>query len=378
MKIKRDKKTLKKYESDASKIHGHAVGVLIPATIKEICKAVSSNSNITPRGAGTGLSGGAVPENGLVIEMNKFNKILKFDKKEKTIAVQAGVVLDVLNKYLEKKGLEFPINPSSHAVCEIGGMIATNAVGSRAVKYGKTSDWIKWLEIVDKDGNLQKKTGKEIYDYAGLEGITGIIAKACLMLSEKKQRTANFMEIDTMKEVVELVKKLKMNSDVSMIEFFGKQVSEFSNLEKKYHLLIEYESEHGHLKEDEYKKILALRDRLYPTLVCRGCPKIEDPLVHLDAVEKLMKFLEKNEIPVFGHLGVGILHPCFSKEKEPLIDDMMKLVKKLHGKISGEHGIGLLKRKYLERFDKKIYLNVKKRLDPENKFNPGKIIQMRG
>ena len=82
MKIKRDKKTLKKYESDASKIHGHAVGVLIPATIKEICKAVSSNSNITPRGAGTGLSGGAVPENGLVIEMNKFNKILKFDTRK--------------------------------------------------------------------------------------------------------------------------------------------------------------------------------------------------------------------------------------------------------------------------------------------------------
>ena len=274
--------------------------------------------------------------------------------------------------------MEFPINPSSHAVCEIGGMIATNAVGSRAVKYGKTSNWINWLEVVDKDGKLQKKIKKEIFDYAGLEGITGIIVKACLKLSEKKKRTANFVTIDTMKEVIELVKKLRLDNDVSMIEFFGKQISEFSNLEKKYHLLIEYESENGHLKEEEYKKILALRDRLYPTLVCKGCPKIEDPLVHIDAIEKLMKFLEKNEIPVFGHLGVGILHPCFSKEKEHLIDDMMKLVKKLHGKVSGEHGIGLLKRKYLERFDKKVYLDAKKRLDPENKFNPGKIVRIRG
>jgi len=87
-----------------------------------------------------------------------------------------------------------------------------------------------------------------------------------------------------------------------------------------------------------------------------------------------MNWLEERGIPTFGHIGVGILHPCFNHEQEKHVPEMMKLVRRLGGQISGEHGIGILKKGFVEMNDKKILINVKKRTDPLNKFNVGKVI----
>ena len=94
----------------------------------------------------------------------------------------------------------------------------------------------------------------------------------------------------------------------------------------------------------------------------------------IDRFVKLMNWFEDKKIPVFGHIGIGILHPCFNHDQEKHIPEMMKLVKRLGGQISGEHGIGILKKKFVDINDKKILINIKKRTDPLNKFNVGKVI----
>lgn len=366
----------KAYETDASGLKGKPEKVFIPENIAEVQSLVRENECVVPRGGGTGLVGGCVPrgEKPVVVDISKLNKILKFSRERKTIEVEAGIILDELNDYLFEWGLEFPIQPSSHQVCTIGGMIATDAVGSRAVKYGRTSRWVDWVEIVDSKGDLIKKGKTELADFAGIEGITGVIVKAGLRLEEKKWRSADFIKRETLEEAINLIKETKRNASISMVEFFDKQVSLFLGLGDVYHVLIEYESDEGELKGEAYEEVLALRDKVYPVLAEHDFEKIEDPKVFVDKLMDMILWFEDNKIPVYGHASVGILHPCFSKEQEKLIPLMMKVVKKLNGKVSGEHGIGLTKKQYLDENDKKIIGLIKKRNDPLNKFNPDKVI----
>jgi len=365
---------LKPYETDASQIKGRALNVILPKTIAELKKAIMLNRHVCIRGAGSGLCGGAVPQKDVIIDMSKFSHILHFDIHRKIIEVEAGVILDELNDFLEQYGLEFPVKPSSHSIATIGGMIATNAVGSRAGKYGSTSRWINWIEIINSSGELLKKTTTELSDYAGMEGTTGVIIKASLRVVEIKEHSVSLIPYENIEELIMQTRIFKKNPDVSMVEFIDEKISEFLGLERKLHLIVEYESLSGEMKGGDYKKIMKIRDDLYPALAEKGYLRIEDPKILIDRIEKIISWLEVNDIPVFGHLSVGILHPCFNKKQEKLIPEMIKLVRKLNGQISGEHGIGLLKKQFLDANDKKIIMNVKKRCDAENKFNQGKIL----
>lgn len=363
------------YEIDASQVKGRTTKVIQPENLQELKLIVKDNKKICVRGAGTGLAGGAVPQNEVVLDMMKLNKIENLDQQRKTVEVEAGVILDELNDYLEEYNLELPINPSSHAVCSLGGMVSTNAVGSRAGKYGRTSDWINWIDIINPRGVVERKNKFEITDYSGMEGITGVIYKICFKLSEKvKARTAKLFSFEQINELINITRELKRNKNISMIEFIDKNISEWIGLNFKYHLLVEYESDEGELKDKEYASIMETRDKLYPALAGKGYNRIEDPKILLDKFDKLFTFLESYNIPTYGHLSVGILHPCFSKEQEKHIPEIMNLVKRLSGQITGEHGIGLLKKEFVDPNDKKILLNIKKRTDPKTKFNTGKVI----
>ena len=159
-----------------------------------------------------------------------------------------------------------------------------------------------------------------------------------------------------------------------MIEFLDKGISKKIGLEDTYHLIIEYEDDSGKFKGRDYDKLLAKRDEVYPLIASDGFVRIEDPKIMLDKFPKLMRWLEDRKIPTFGHIGVGIIHPCFDYNQEKCIPEMMKVVKRLGGAISGEHGIGILKKAFVEFNDKKILENVKKRTDTLSKFNMGKVI----
>ncbi|NPE26631.1 FAD-binding oxidoreductase [Methanococcoides sp. SA1] len=368
------KNLFRSYRSDASRMKGKVVDVLHPRNVAEVSRMVRGNKKIVIRGAGTGLAGGAVPQGEVVLDLSKLVKIGDFDKERKTIVVEAGVVLDDLQDDVKESGLEFPVKPSSHAVATIGGMIATNAVGNRGVKYGKTGEWVKWVEVVDGEGRLERKGITEMSDFVGMEGITGVIVRACLKLDVVKERSASLLKVESLDKVVDLVLKLKRRMDVSGVEFLDRIVSKGIGLESSYHLLVEVEGEAGKLRGEGYREIMAKRDMVYPFVAGEGYTRIEDPKVMVNKFPQLMSWLEKNGIPTFGHIGTGILHPCFNVDQERLIPEMMKLVKRLGGQVSGEHGIGLLKRGFVEVNDQKILRNVKKRCDPAGKFNAGKVI----
>lgn len=362
------------YSTDASMIEGRAFSVIFPKSAEEIQEIVRNSAGITIRGGGTGLVGGAVPQNCVLVDLSKMNKILNFDRKNVTAEVEAGILLDELNEYLEKYNLEFPVKPSSHAVCTIGGMIATNAVGSRAIKYGRTSDWVESMEVVNGKGEVISVKKTDISDFSGMEGITGVIARATLKLVNKKIRTARLLELDGLQDVVDAVTRMKLEKNISAIEFMDKFTSGLIGLFDRHHLIIEFESDEGELKGREYEKIMEMRDRVYPALASAGYVRIEDPKIMLGKFQEMAEWLQENRIPFFGHLGVGIIHPCFMKDQEKLIGELMNLAKKLHGQVSGEHGIGLAKKEFLEPSDIKIIERIKKRNDPFGKFNCGKVI----
>lgn len=365
-------KSTKPYEVDSSQLEGRVKKILLPKTIEELQKIVKKEKELTIRGGATGLAGGAVPTTDIVLDVSKIDKIISFDKKRKIVIVEAGLILDDLQDFLLEYNLEFPINPSSHSICTIGGMIAANAVGNRAIKYGKTSDWILWIDIVNSKGEIERKTKTELSDFVGKEGITGVIVQAGLKLSEIVDRVPSLEKFSSIEELISRVKKLRQDSKITMIEYLDKNVSNLIGLSKDYYLFTEIESNEK-LNEGQ-KKLYEIRDKIYPALSGEGFTRIEDPKIILDKIPPLLEWLDKNNIPTYGHISVGIVHPCFSKEQEKLISEMMKLVKRLGGQISGEHGIGILKKEFLDISDKKILLAMKKRLDPKNKFNPGKII----
>jgi|SRR3989344_3334917 len=364
------------YETDASGIRGNALNVFHPKTIMRVREIVVLSKRICIRGGGTGFVGGAVPGGGLdvVLDLSKLDGIGPFDKERKTIEVEAGIILDDLQDYLFEYGLEFPINPLSHSVCTIGGMIATNASGSRIVKFGHVSDWVKWIEVVDGNGVLHRKGITEMGDYVGMEGITGVIVKACLNLYPLKERSATFVRIEILNEVIEKVKDLKKNVNVCMIEFLDKKISKLLGLEENYHLAIEYEGDFGLLKGKEYFEFLDKLGSIYSVVGLKGYTRIEDFKFFLDKIPSLINLFEKKGIPVFGHISVGILHPCFSKEQEKLIPEITRVIQRFGGHISGEYGIGILKKEFIDINDARILINIKKRTDPLNKFNVGKVI----
>jgi glycolate oxidase len=364
------------YEYDASQIKGLAKDVFFPRNILELKNIIKSSKRICIRGGGSGLVGGAVPlqNQDLVLDTSKLNKISNLDLKRNTIEVEAGVILEDLQNYLKEYNLEFPINPSSKSVCTIGGMIATNSIGSRSIKYKNTENWIRWIEVVDCSGLLQRTGRTEISDYAGMEGITGVIVKACLNLILIPNRSATLVKIEKKEEILSIVKHLKLNEKVSMIELVDKIISSGIGLDEKYHLIIEYEDESGLLKNEEYDNLMHKKDNLYQFIAGEGYTRIEDPKIPQNKISLILDWLEQKKIPVFGSIGIGILHPCFYKGQEKHLPELINILKKVNAKISGKHGVGILKKDFVQANDKKIITNIKKRTDPLNKFNIGKMI----
>ena len=160
-----------------------------------------------------------------------------------------------------------------------------------------------------------------------------------------------------------------------MMEFLDKKTSSLLKLKNAYHLIIEFESNDGLVKDiDKINEILKLRDSIYPALASNGYFRIEDPLVNIEMMLQLIEFLEKNDVPFFGHMGVDIIHPCFKADSEKIINEMYELVEKLNGYITGEHGIGLTKKRFVTPILKEKMKKLKNIYDRDGILNKGKII----
>lgn len=365
------KKFFNSYEHDASRAVGVALEVLHPRTVEDVKKIVLKNKRISIRGAGSGLEGGAVPQGDVVLDSSKLDEISNLDENRKTIEVEAGVVFDDLQDYLQDYNLELPVVPSSHSIASIGGMISTNAGGSRSLKYGRMSSWIKWIEVIDAHGRIERKGATELSDYVGMEGITGVIVRACLRLLPIIPRSASLIQSESAEELVNIIQELKQKQDVSSLEFFDKLISKTLGLQESFHLIVEIEGE----ENADHVKIMKLVDDAY-SFSFKEKYIIEDVKIMINKFPKLMQWAEERDIPIFGHAGTGVVHPCFRAKQENMIPEMIKLVRSIGGQISGEYGIGLLKKEFVDMTDQKIWRNMKKRMDASGKFNFGKVIDI--
>ncbi len=360
------------YSSDASQIRGKARSITWPETMEDVRNVVKycleNGLTVTTRGGGTGLVGGVVPEDSVVMDLSRMNKTEIHDNY---IIAEPGVILEDLNIKTEKF---FPVTPGSRKACTIGGMIATNAAGMRSVKYGRMESWVEELEIVDGNGNCLKIGKEKIKDFCGREGTTGVILKAKLRLIDKpKEVSLSLLKFDSINKLIEKVKELRNNKIVSAIEYIDRITSESAGLGDKYNLIVEYESNEGEIQGKDMEAIWNMRDGLYPLVAGKGYTVIEDPEISMEEMDKFLTWLEKNEIPTFGHISIGVVHPHF-KKGSPKIGEMFGLVKSLKGGITGEHGIGILKKQFLEEEKKDEIRKLKQIYDKGNILNRGKII----
>ncbi len=395
---------------------------------------------VTPRGSGTGLSGGCVPlYGGIVLSLEKMKRILEIDEANRAATVEAGVTLGELQQAAESHGLYYPVYPGEKGAT-LGGNIATNAGGMRAVRYGVTRHFVLGLEAVLSGGQILSLGGKLVkcssgYDLAqlliGSEGTLAVITRAVLKLGtlptsrevllvpfpalepaiEAVPDILNcptipvgleFMEEDIIRIVEEDTgRKLPMGRHPAflMLILEGQSPEEVleacRNIEK---VVREHQAIDVFVPPSDRarRELLEFREKFFPAIKRLRPIELIDTVVPRSAIPRFLtqvKALAQRhgiEVIAYGHAGDGNvhLHPIgrglnneeWRKRLPELMEDIYRSALEMGGAISGEHGIGLDKKAYFERLSDLPALNVMRKikcaLDPENILNPGKIFSM--
>lgn len=418
--------------------------VLKPRTADEVSSILKiCNTDlipVTPRGAGTGLSGGALPQlGGVLISTERMNAILEIDEKNLQVTTEPGVITEVLQNAVKEKGLFYPPDPSSRGSCFIGGNIAENSGGPKAVKYGVVKDYVLNLEVVLPTGEiiwtganvLKNSTGYNLTQLmVGSEGTLGIVTKIVLKIIPHPQHellmlvpfknvdkaseavsaifragyipsALELIEADALKIVSRFVKSsaVPLTDDVAahlIIEVDGNHIETLmQEMEAISQLLLAYDCGEIYFADDSVQKaeLWKLRGRVAEAVKIDGYTIEEDTVVPRAQLPALIKGVKKLGIEYgfkavcYGHAGDGNLHIRIKKEGTTNSQDdpeiikslraLFMLVKDLGGTISGEHGIGLVQKDFMDIVfsEKQIELmrGIKKVFDPNNILNAGKI-----
>tara|TARA_B100001971_G_C18246344_1_gene574528 strand:+ start:973 stop:2667 length:1695 start_codon:yes stop_codon:yes gene_type:complete len=371
-----NKKEMVCYDTDASRLIGKAEKVVFPKTVEEVSKIIQrTEKGVVPRGAGTNLVGGCVPNSSVVVDMSKMNKVSKFSSVKKIVDVEAGVTLKELNEKLSRVGFEFPIESSNKGISTVGGAVALNIPGFRTMKYGRIRDWIESIEFVNGRGEVMNLGKSDLMDVCGMEGITGIITSVVLKVIPKKQRSASLFQADELDELFSIARRLKLEKEVSMLEFFPPMASKLLGLPEKYHLIIEFDSDRGKIKGEEYNVISKFKYKIYDVFYSMDYYNSEDPKFFFDKLKEFILFLESSQIPYFGYLDIGVVHPFFKDNEEEKKKEVIDFIKKVRARYS-KYGVGLKRKDLVDSFEKKVLQRIKLRHDPFGKLNPGKIIDL--
>lgn len=366
------------YEENINNIHGKAASICFPESIQEIkqaVKLVNGGSDIVPRGSGTSFTGGVIPQNSVILDFSKMNKIIEIDAGKKIAVVEPGVLLSELNEELEQYGLEFPIIPLFSGIETIGGMIAKNSAGNREIKYGRMLNWIDRLYAVDGKGEHIRVSKSDLGDFVGLEGTTGAIVQAILRLTAKKPKTLTILKARTLTDVFITNRKLRLKQDVCSIDLVNPTISALLGLENKYHIFVEFESSEGYFKGADYEKFIKLKNSAYKKTATEGnFIYMSNAKFLVDSLQDFLMHLEERKIPYIAHLASGIVYPLFKPEQVDLINETAKIAKRLRGRIAYNFGIGMTKKEFVEHGESEIIARIKKRHDPYNKFNRNKLI----
>ncbi len=443
--VQTDNETLEQYAHDETERLVFLPDVVIRPRTPEEISAILKICNqhlipVTPRGGGTGLSGGALPHlGGVVITTDRLNNILEIDERNLQVTTEPGVITEVLQNAVKEKGLFYPPDPSSRGTCFIGGNIAENSGGPKAVKYGVVKDYVLNLQVVLPTGEiiwtgsnvLKNSTGYNITQLmVGSEGTLGIVTKIVLRLLplpkydllmlvpfanlEKASEAVSaifragftpsameLVEIDALKIVSKMVDShaVPVTDDIAahlIIEVDGNNMDVLmQEMEQIAEVAAQYEGGEVFFADDSQQKeeLWKLRRRTAEAVKIAGYTIEEDtvvPRAELPALVKGVKELgEKHGFHAvcYGHAGDGNLHIRIHKPGTPnshgdeamtaSLRELFKLVKSLGGTISGEHGIGLIQKPYMDiAFDPiqlQIMSGIKKIFDPNNILNAGKI-----
>ena len=354
------------YDTDASRIEGKAARVFHPETEQEIMKIVSSSmEDIVPRGSGTNVVGGCVPNNSIVIDMRNMDKVTNFDPAKQTITVEAGITIKELNEKLKKINKEFPIYFKEQST--IG------SIGDKSLRYGIMKDMIEKIDFINGRGELLNIGKADLSEVCGMEGITGIITKAILRIINLREKSLSLFQSDNLEEVLSIAKKLKIEREVVSLKFYSKKVSLLFGFPEKYHIIVGFDSDKGKIKDKDYEKISNIIKKEYYSLYSNDYIESEDAKLFYDKLKEFITFLEDIDVIYTGDLGSSIINPFFKEKETDKKNKTIEIIKKIGAK-KGRYGIGL-KRKYLiEPLEKKIIQRIKKRHDPFFKFNRNKLI----
>ncbi len=365
------------YRSDASFISGECLGVIWPTRTDHLCTlvewAMREDVDLVPRGAGTGLCGGATPQGSVIVDFSGMNHIGSV-REGRYVQVDAGVVLGELNRWMAPHGLFLPVIPGSHRSATIGGMIATDAAGMRAVRYGPMGRWVEAVTLVNGLGQIHDLSGETLKDVIGREGSTGFITEARIRMTEiPQQRTISIHAFEEGEQVLLQRDRWLDDPTLTALEYINSQAASLIGWEARPHLIAEFDSGKGEIQDPALiAEIWRARDGLYPMLASNGFPQIEDPLLGREGLLQLLEWLDSESIPAFGHLGIGIVHPCFPFN-DPKVAQLYELTTTWKGQVSGEHGIGLKKKAWISEIFRVEISRLKNIYDPTRLINRGKL-----
>ena len=436
-----DAAALEKYSGDKWFAAHQPDAVALPRSTKSVAAILKfANKNkipVTARGAGHGYVGGCVPvRGGIVLSTERLNQILEINAKDFVAVVQPAVITEQFQNAVEKLNLFYPPDPASRAHNFIGGNIATNAGGPRCLKYGVTRDYVLGLEVVLADGTIirvggrthKNKTGFDLTRlFVGSEGLLGIVTEATLKLIPLPPFRATLaVGFSSMKNAVGALQSILaagfLPSALELADEFTLAAAAKHTGSKrlgicKAHLILEIDGQknsvRGELPEiekvvrkhkplfierglgdTECEKIWEIRRVFSTSLKSTGLKKLnEDIVVPRGRLEDLFRFTarlqKKFRLPVacFGHAGDGNIHvnimldasdSAAVKRGEDALDELFAQVLAWNGAITGEHGIGLAKKRWwplaVSREVQGLHRALKQTLDPNGILNPGKFV----
>ncbi|MEN8198805.1 MAG: FAD-linked oxidase C-terminal domain-containing protein [Thermodesulfobacteriota bacterium] len=428
------------YSYDSSKRTFLPEAVALPDSTEQVAELLKLASNhrfpVVTRGGGSGTTGGALPtRGGLVIATSRMNRILEIDDVNQIAVVQPGVITGELQQELKKHKLMYPPDPASLKFCTLGGNAATCAGGPSAIKYGVTKDSIIGLEVVLAGGDIMNtgtRTEKGVVGYdltrlfIGSEGTLGVITRIITRLQPLPEHKETFLlKSSSLARTTELVAEILQQNilpctleymDRTAIQLVAPLLPSPPEEEVEAMLIIEIDGSRDHVREqvarlrdiirkqehcrlqqaaseDEIREIWKARRSISPASYQLSPNKIsEDVVVPRSRIPELVNFCEslsrRLHIPIltFGHAGDGNIHVNIMTEEaspekidkgERAKEELFHKVISLEGSLSGEHGVGITKSKYLAlELDKtaiRIMGQLKKLFDPDDILNPGKI-----
>ena len=430
------------YDATAAMKHYKPDVVVSPLSTEQVSEVVKIAGRyqipIYPRGSGTNLSGGTIPtKGGIVLSMLNLNKIIEVDQDNLTATVQPGVIIQALNDQVTKLGLLYPPDPGTVTTATMGGSVSECSGGLRGLKYGVTKHYIMGLQLVLANGEIIRWGGKTVknvtgYDlvalFTGAEGTLGIITeiivklipapetrKSILAVFDNLDKAGNAIASIIRNKIIPATLEIMDNATIQTVEHFVHaglpmdaeavllvEVDGYREVVEREAVLVEQilqtegSVEVKIAKNDQERDLLwlARRSALPALAQKRPTTVLEDATVPRskipDMLKAIRKIAEKHRllIATFGHAGDGNLHPTILTDQRDedemkrvhlAVDEIFQAAISLGGTLSGEHGIGIAKMKYLDwEFGEAgvaALRQIKEALDPNYLLNPGKIVR---